>query len=332
VWYRRFMEARRIGPLTVSALGLGCMGMSEFYGPTDEGEAIATIHRALELGITLLDTADMYGPFTNEELVGRAVKGRRDRVVLATKCGIVRDAANKMLRGIDGSPDYIRRACDASLRRLGVDHVDLYQLHRMDPATPIEDSVGAMADLVKAGKTRAIGLSEVGPETLRRASTVHPIASLQTEYSLLTRDVEATVLPACRELGVGFLAYSPLGRGLLTGRYRTRADFGPDDYRQLTPRFQDGNFEANVSLALRAAEVAKEKGCTPAQLALAWLLAKGVDIVPIPGTKSRGRLEENAGAASVRLSAAEIARLEAAVPVGAVAGGRYPTTMQPRWE
>ena len=326
------MEARRLGPLTVSALGLGCMGMSEFYGPTDEAEAIATIHRALELGITLLDTADMYGPFTNEELVGRAVKGHRDRVVLATKCGIVRDAANKMLRGIDGSPDYIRRACDASLRRLGVDHVDLYQLHRMDPATPIEDSVGAMADLVKAGKTRAIGLSEVGPETLRRAATVHPIASLQTEYSLLTRDVEATVLPACRELGVGFLAYSPLGRGLLTGRYRTRADFGPDDYRQLTPRFQDGNFEANVSLALRAAEVAKEKGCTPAQLALAWLLAKGVDIVPIPGTKSRGRLEENAAAASVRLSAAEIARLEAAVPVGAVAGGRYPTAMQPRWE
>jgi aryl-alcohol dehydrogenase-like predicted oxidoreductase len=326
------MESRRLGPLTVSALGLGCMGMSEFYGPTDEAEAIATIHRALELGITLLDTADMYGPFTNEELVGRAVKGRRDRVVLATKCGIVRDAENKMLRGIDGSPAYIRRACDASLRRLGVDHVDLYQLHRMDPRTPIEDSVGAMADLVKAGKTRAIGLSEVGPDTLHRAAKVHPIASLQTEYSLLTRDVEAAVLPACRELEVGFLAYSPLGRGLLTGRYRTRADFGPDDYRQLTPRFQDGNFEANVSLALRAAEVAKTKGCTPAQLALAWLLAKGPDIVPIPGTKSRKRLEENAAGASIQLSAAEITRLEAAVPAGEVAGGRYPSAMQPRWE
>jgi aryl-alcohol dehydrogenase-like predicted oxidoreductase len=325
------MESRRLGFLTVSALGLGCMGMSEFYGPTDEAEGIATIHRALELGITLLDTADMYGPFTNEELVGRAVKGRRDRVVLATKCGIVRDAENKMLRGIDGSPDYIRRACDASLRRLGVDHVDLYQLHRMDPRTPIEDSVGAMAGLVKAGKTRAIGLSEVGPETLRRAAKVHPIASLQTEYSLLTRDVETAVLPACRELGVGFLAYSPLGRGLLTGRYRTRADFGRDDYRQLTPRFQDGNFEVNVALALRVAEVATEKGCTPGQLALAWLLAKGSDVVPIPGTKSRARLEENAGAASVRLSPAEVARLEAVVPADAVAGGRYPSAMQPQW-
>jgi aryl-alcohol dehydrogenase-like predicted oxidoreductase len=326
------MESRRLGSLTVSALGLGCMGMSEFYGPTDEAEGIATIHRALELGITLLDTADMYGPFTNEELVGRAIKGRRDRVVLATKCGIVRDASNKMLRGIDGSPDYIRSACDASLKRLGVDHVDLYQLHRMDPNTPIEDSVGAMADLVRAGKTRAIGLSEVGPETLRRAGKVHPIASLQTEYSLLTRDVEAAVLPACRELGVGFLAYSPLGRGLLTGRYRTRADFGPDDYRQLTPRFQEGNFEANVALALRVADVAKKKGCTPAQLALAWLLAKGPEVVPIPGTKSRTRLEENAGAASVKLSPADVTRLEAAIPAAAVAGGRYPSAMQPRWE
>jgi aryl-alcohol dehydrogenase-like predicted oxidoreductase len=326
------MESRRLGSLTVSALGLGCMGMSEFYGPADETEAIVTIHRALELGVTLLDTADMYGPFTNEELVGRAIKGRRERVVLATKCGIVRDASNKMLRGIDGSPAYIERACDASLRRLGVDHVDLYQLHRQDPNTPIEDSVGAMADLVKAGKTKAIGLSEVGPQTLRRAAKVHPIASLQTEYSLLTRDVERDVLPACRELGTGFLAYSPLGRGLLTGRYRSRADFGADDYRQFTPRFQEGNFEANVALALRVAEVAKEKGCTPAQLALAWLLAKGPDIVPIPGTKSRTRLEENVGATAVGLSAADVARLEAAVPAGEVAGGRYPSTMQPRWE
>jgi aryl-alcohol dehydrogenase-like predicted oxidoreductase len=325
------MESRRLGSLTVSALGLGCMGMSEFYGPADEAEAVATIHRALDLGITLLDTADMYGPFTNEELVGRAIEGRRDRVVLATKCGIVRDPSNKMVRGVDGTPDYIRRACDASLKRLRVDHVDLYQLHRMDPKTPIEDSVGAMADLVKAGKTRAIGLSEVGPETLRRAARVHPIASLQTEYSLLTRDAEQSVLPACRELGVGFLAYSPLGRGLLTGRYRSRADFGPEDYRQLTPRFQEGNFETNVALALRVAAIAQEKRCTPAQLALAWLLAKGPDIVPIPGTKARQRLEENAAAAAIHLSAADLARLEAAVPPDAVAGGRYPSAMQPRW-
>ena len=308
------------------------MGMSEFYGPTDEAESIATIHRALDLGVTLLDTADMYGPFTNEELVGRAIRGRRDRVVLATKCGVVRDAANRMLRGLDGSPAYIRAACDASLLRLGVDHVDLYQLHRVDPRVPIEDSAGALADLVRAGKTRAIGLSEAGPQTLRRAHAVHPIASLQTEYSLLTRDVEVSVLPTCRELGVGFLAYSPLGRGLLTGRYRSRADFTPDDYRQFTPRFAEGALDANVALALRAAALAAEKGCTPAQLALAWLLAKGADIVPIPGTRSRQRLEENVGAADVVLSAAEVARLEAALPVGAAVGERYPEGMAPRWE
>ena len=294
------METRRLGPLEVSALGLGCMGMSEFYGPTDEAESIATLHRALELGITLLDTADMYGPFVNEELVGRAIRDRRHRVVLATKCGIVRDAETRGMRGLDGSPAYIREACDASLRRLGVDHVDLYQLHRMDPKVPIEESVGAMAELVRAGKARAIGLSEVGPNTLRRAAKVHPIASLQSEYSLLTRDVEAAVLPACRELGVGFLAYSPLGRGLLSGRFRSRADFGPDDYRQWSPRFAEGVFEKNLALALRAAEVAKDKGCTPAQLALAWLLARGPEVVPIPGTKSRARLEENAGAAAIR--------------------------------
>ena len=308
------------------------MGMSEFYGPTDEAESIATIHRALDLGVTLLDTADMYGPFTNEELVGRAIRGRRDRVVLATKCGVVRDAANRMLRGLDGSPAYIRAACDASLLRLGVDHVDLYQLHRVDPRVPIEESAGALADLVRAGKTRAIGLSEAGPQTLRRAHAVHPIASLQTEYSLLTRDVEVSVLPTCRELGVGFLAYSPLGRGFLTGRYRSRADFTPDDYRQFTPRFAEGALDANVALALRAAALAAEKGCTPAQLALAWLLAKGADIVPIPGTKSRQRLEENVGAADVVLSAAEVARLEAALPVGAAVGERYPEGMAPRWE
>jgi aryl-alcohol dehydrogenase-like predicted oxidoreductase len=326
------MQTRRLGALEVPAIGLGCMGMSEFYGPSDETEAIATIHRAIDLGVTLLDTADMYGPFTNEELVGRAIRGRRDRVVLATKCGIVRDQSNRTIRGIDGSPAYILMACEASLKRLGVDHVDLYQLHRVDPKVPIEDSVGAMAELVRQGKTRHIGLSEAGPRTLRRAAAVHPIASLQTEYSLLTRDAEAEVIPTCRELGVGFLAYSPLGRGLLTGRFRSRADFTPDDYRQFTPRFAEGAFEANVQLALRAADVAREKGCTPAQLALAWLLAKGPEIVPIPGTKSRARLEENAGAAAVTLSAADVARLEAALPPGAAEGGRYPGRMTPVWE
>jgi aryl-alcohol dehydrogenase-like predicted oxidoreductase len=326
------MQTRRLGTLEVSAIGLGCMGMSEFYGPSDEAEAIATIHRALDLGVTLLDTADMYGPFTNEELVGRAIRGRRDGVVLATKCGIVRDATNHTVRGIDGSPAYILNACENSLRRLGVDHVDLYQLHRVDPKVPIEDSVGAMAELVRAGKTRHIGLSEAGPQTLRRAVRVHPIASLQTEYSLLTRDAEAEVIPTCRELGVGFLAYSPLGRGLLTGRFRSRADFSADDYRQLTPRFAEGAFEANVRLVERVAEVARDKRCTPAQLALAWLLAKGPGIVPIPGTKSRARLEENAGAASVALTPAEVQRVEAALPPGAAEGARYPGRLAPVWE
>jgi len=326
------IEKRRLGPLEVSALGLGCMGMSEFYGPTNEAEAIATIHRALELGITLLDTSDVYGPFTNEELVGRAIRGRRDRVILATKCGIVRDPKNRAFRAVNGSPDYIRQACEASLGRLGVDHVDLYQLHRLDPNVPIEESVGAMAELVRAGKTRAIGLSEVGPNTLRRAHAAHPIASLQSEYSLLTREVELAVLPACRELGIGFLAYSPLGRGLLCGRFRSRADFSADDYRQWSPRFVEGAFEANLALALRAAEIATEKGCTPAQLALAWLLARGPEIVPIPGTKSRARLEENVGAMAVRLGAADLARLEQAFPAGAAVGERYPAAMTPRWD
>jgi len=326
------MQKRRLGSLEVSALGLGCMGMSEFYGPTDEAESIATIHRALELGITLLDTADMYGPFVNEELVGKAIRGKRERVVLATKCGIVRDPEKRTVRGLNGRPDYILKACDASLRRLGVDHVDLYQLHRMDPQVPIGESVGAMAQLVKTGKARAIGLSEVGPNTLRRATKVHPIASLQSEYSLLTRDVEAEVLPACRELGVGFLAYSPLGRGMLSGRFRSRGDFGPDDYRQFTPRFAAGAFEQNLELTLRVAEVAKAKGCTPAQLALAWLLARGPEIVPIPGTKSRTRLEENAGAARLELSASELRTIEERIPMGSAAGDRYPQSMLPRWE
>ncbi len=326
------MEKRRLGPLEVSALGLGCMGMSEFYGPTDEAESIATIHRALELDITLLDTADMYGPFVNEELVGKAIRGRRDRVVLATKCGIVRDAEKKSIRGLNGRPEYILSACDASLRRLGVDHVDLYQLHRLDPSVPIEDSVGALAQLVKAGKTRAIGLSEVGPKTLRRAAAVHPIASLQSEYSLLTREVEAEVLPTCRELGIGFLAYSPLGRGLLCGRFRSRTDFGPDDYRSWSPRFAEGAFERNLELTLRAAELAKGLGCTPAQYALAWLLARGPEVVPIPGTKSRARLEENAGAAKVKLGPADLKRLDEVIPAGSAAGERYPEAMRPRWE
>lgn len=326
------LETRRLGSLEVPALGLGCMGMSEFYGPTDDAEGIATIHRSIDLGMTLLDTADMYGPFTNEELVGRAIKDRRERVILATKCGIVRDAEKRTTRGVNGRPEYIRDACDASLRRLGVDHVDLYQLHRMDPNVPIEDSVGAMAELVRAGKTRAIGLSEVGPNTLRRASKVHAIASLQSEYSLLTRDVEDAVLPACRELGIGFLAYSPLGRGLLSGRFRSRADFGPDDFRQFSPRFAEGAFEANLALAVRVAEVATDKRCTAAQLALAWLLSRGQEIVPIPGTKSRKRLEENAGAAAVSLSPADLARLEEIVPAGAATGDRYPAAFAPRWD
>ena len=322
------MQRRRLGTLEVSALGLGCMGMSEFYGPTDETEAIATIHRSLELGITLLDTADVYGPFTNEELVGRAIRDRRDRVVLATKCGIVRDPVKRTMRAINGRPEYIREACEASLRRLGVDHVDLYQLHRMDPNVPIEESVGAMADLVRAGKTRAIGLSEVGPNTLRRAFAVHPVASLQSEYSLLTREVETAVLPACRELGVGFLAYSPLGRGLLSGRFRSRADFGPDDYRQFSPRFAEGAFEANLDLALRAAKVAERKGCTPAQLALAWLLAKGDHILPIFGTRQPAHLDENAGSAPVKLDRGIVERLDALINQQSVAGPRYNAATQ----
>jgi aryl-alcohol dehydrogenase-like predicted oxidoreductase len=321
------MQPRALGKLPVSAMGLGCMGMSEFYGPTDEAEAIATIHRALDLGVTLLDTADMYGPYTNEELVGRAIRGRRDQVVLATKCGIVRDPDNRALRGINGRPEYIRTACDASLRRLGVDRVDLYQLHRVDPQVPIEESVGAMAELVRAGKTRFIGLSEAGAQTLRRAHATHPITSLQTEYSLWTRDPEEAILPTCRELGIGFMPYSPLGRGFLTGKIKRVEDLAPDDFRRYSPRLQEENFAKNLALVARVEEIAAARGCTAAQLALAWVLAQGEDVVPIPGTKRRRYLEEDLGALNVRLSAEDLARLDAACPPGAAAGPRYPEAM-----
>ncbi|HVG10178.1 MAG TPA: aldo/keto reductase [Thermoanaerobaculia bacterium] len=318
------MQHRKLRDLEVSALGLGCMGMSEFYGQGDEGESLATIDRALELGVNLLDTADMYGPFTNEELVGRALRGRRDRVVLATKFGVMRDPNQPGIRGINGRPDYVRQACEASLRRLGVETIDLYYLHRVDPEVPIEDTVGAMGGLVREGKVRAIGLSEAAPETLRRANAVHPITALQTEYSLWSRDPEAGVLAACRELGIGFVAYSPLGRGFLTGRFKTPDDFAPDDFRRMSPRFQGENFQRNLELVEAVQSLAAEKGCTPAQLALAWLLAQGEDIVPIPGTKRVRRLEENVGALDVHLSPEDLGRLEAVFPRGAAAGERYP--------
>ena len=290
------MQQRTLGAagLTVSAQGLGCMGMSEFYGTADEQEAIATIHRALELGITLLDTADMYGPFTNERLVGRAIEGRRDEVVLATKFGILRGEDGARL-GIDGSPDHAREAIDASLERLGVEHVDLWYLHRVDPRVPIEETVGAMAEAVQAGKVGHIGLSEAAPDTLRRAQAVHPITALQTEYSLWSRDPEDGVLDTCRELGIGFVAYSPLGRGFLTGAIRSLEDLDEDDFRRYSPRFQGENFQANLDLVTAVQEIAAEKGCTPGQLALAWVMAQGDDVVPIPGTKRRAYLEENAG-------------------------------------
>jgi aryl-alcohol dehydrogenase-like predicted oxidoreductase len=321
------METRQLGGLAVSAIGLGCMGMSEFYGPADEQEAIATIHRALEIEVTLLDTADMYGPFTNEELVGRAIGGRRERVVIATKCGIVRDPTNRGFRGVDGRPEYIKQACDASLRRLGVERIDLYQLHRVDPTVPIEESVGAMADLVRAGKTRCIGLSEASAATLRRAHKVHPIASVQTEYSLWSRDPEDGLLATCRELGIGFLAYSPLGRGFLAGQIKRPEDLAPDDYRRFAPRFQGENFAKNAALVARVEEIARAKGCMPAQLALAWVLAQGPEIVPIPGTKRRCYLEENVGALGVRLSQQDLRRIEEVAPRGAAAGLRYPEPM-----
>jgi aryl-alcohol dehydrogenase-like predicted oxidoreductase len=318
------METRRLGTsgLEVSALGLGCMGMSEFYGTTDEGEAIATIQRAIELGVTFLDTADMYGWGGNERLVAKAIAGRRDQVVLATKFGSMRGPAGEFL-GISGTPEYVRSACEASLERLGVDTIDLYYQHRVDPETPIEDTVGAMAELVQEGKVRYIGLSEAAPDTIRRAHAVHPISALQTEYSLWSRDPEPEILPAVRELGIGFVAYSPLGRGFLTGGIRSVERLDEKDFRRRGPRFQGENLERNLELVAVVEALAAEKGAKPSQVALAWVLSRGDDIVPIPGTKRRSYLEENAAAAEIELTAEELDRLEQAFPAGAAAGDRY---------
>jgi aryl-alcohol dehydrogenase-like predicted oxidoreductase len=320
------MEQRELGRqgLTVSAEGLGCMGMSEFYGAGDDVESVATIHHALELGVTLLDTADIYGPFTNEVLVGGAIADRRDQVVLATKFGIVRDPENAAARGVNGRPDYVHDSCDSSLRRLGVDYIDLYYQHRVDPDVPIEETVGAMAELVDAGKVRFLGLSEASAATIRRAHAVHPISALQTEYSLWTRDLEEEILPTIRELGIGLVAYSPLGRGFLTGTITAPGDLGDDDFRRHNPRFQGENFDRNAALVAKVSQRAREHQCTPAQLALAWVLHQGTDVVPIPGTKRRTYLEQNVEATEVSLSADDLAAIDEVAPVGAAAGDRYP--------
>lgn len=320
------METRSLGnagPM-VSAMGLGCMGMSEFYGLRDDKESIATIHRSIELGMTFLDTADIYGYGDNELLVGNAIRDRREKVFLATKFAILRDRANPQMRGVSGKPEYVRAACEASLKRLGVETIDLYYQHRVDPNTPIEDTVGAMAELVRAGKVRYLGLSEASPASIRRANAVHPIAALQTEYSLWSRDPEDEILKTTRELGIAFVAYSPLGRGFLTGQIRKFEDLDPSDYRRNSPRFQGANFQKNIDQVARVEAVAREKGCTPSQLALAWLLAQGRDIIPIPGTKRRKYLEENAGALQVKLTASDLRRIEEVSPRGVAAGERYP--------
>jgi aryl-alcohol dehydrogenase-like predicted oxidoreductase len=323
------MKQRKLGrggPM-VSAIGLGCMGMSEFYGERDEQESIATLNRALELGVTFFDTADAYGPHTNEELIGRVLKPYRDRIVLATKFGILRDPGKPGFRGINGKPDYVKQSCEGSLRRLQVDCIDLYYQHRVDPDTPIEETIGAMTELVQQGKVRFLGLSEASAESIRRAHAIHPITALQSEYSLWTRDPESEILPTCRELGIGFVPYSPLGRGFLTGKIQKPEDLPEDDYRRSTPRFQGENFQRNLDIVQRVEEIAREKHCTPAQLALAWVLAQGNHIVPIPGTKRRKYLQENIGALAVDLTSKDLERIDEVAPKDAFAGSRYPEAM-----
>jgi aryl-alcohol dehydrogenase-like predicted oxidoreductase len=323
------VKIRKLGTqgLVVSEQGLGCMGMSEFYGATDEAESIATLNRALEIGINFFDTSDAYGPYKNEELLGKAFRTRRDSVIIATKFAIRRDPSNPTVRTIDGRPEYVREACEGSLKRLGIECIDLYYQHRVDTNVPIEDTVGAMAELVRAGKVRYLGLSEAGPQTIRRAHAVHPITALQTEYSLWSRDPEDEIFASVRELGIGFVAYSPLGRGFLTGQIKSIDDLAADDYRRYSPRFQGENFSKNLELVTRVTEMAREKGVTPGQLALAWVLAQGEDIVPIPGTKRRSYLEENAAATEIELSAEDLARLDELAPRGAAVGMRYPEAM-----